>query len=234
MLPEDRPPARVPSSPSALDALRLATRSLHERLEGSLRITAPGAGLEDYRQYLVSLWGWHVAVEERLWEQAWPPAMQAARRRTKLDRMARDLHHLGIDDAARAALPRMQPAPALDDEATRYGVAYVIEGSQLGVRALGRSLAPRLGGWEPVWLQGYGADTAQQWKNFIGCLEAAVTTEAQRRRAASAAAAAFESLAAWIETGGSASPGGNARLSSSGLNRVKAVPPAPTLRERAP
>lgn len=146
-LPEHRSATSGPSSPSALDALRLTTRSLHERLEDSLRITGPEAGLEDYRQYLVSLWGWHAAFEERLWQQAWPQAMQAARRLAKLDRMARDLRHLGIDDAARAALPRLSAAPALDDEAARYGAAYVVEGSQLGVRALGRSLAPRLGGW---------------------------------------------------------------------------------------
>lgn len=193
----------MPTDSSALSLLRLATAPLHTRLERGLRIVQPGAGHDEFRAYLIALWGWHCSFEDRLWSYDWPAPLEVTQRRAKLRALAQDLESLGFDEEARDALPRCDYAPALDGVAERYGVAYVVEGAQLGTRVLGKSLAPALAPWSPAWLEGYGANAGLSWKTFIACLERALETPDARAQAAAAAVGAFESLNVWFELCGS-------------------------------
>lgn len=182
----------------ALSELRRATRALHEQLESALPVAKPDAGYTEFLHYLQDMWGWLSRFEERLWCAPWPMQVQAEMRHGKLAWIEGDLRAAGMSDTAIAALPLPDYDPALDTPARRFGVAYVIEGAQLGTRVLARTLAPALAGWAPRWLQGYGEDQAGYWRSFMQATEHALSTPDERREAAAAAAEAFHSLAAWF------------------------------------
>lgn len=186
------------STCSAISALREATGPLHDRLEKMLAITHPQAGVDDYHHYLLNLWGWHQSFEKRLWSAVWPQQMEVAERAAKLSRLEQDLRSLGYDDSALATIPICSFDPDLDSEASRFGTAYVVEGAQLGIRVLRKTLEARLP-WHARWLEGYGENAGKKWKSFLICLEQSVNTSERRQVAAQAAKAAFESLADWFE-----------------------------------
>lgn len=183
----------------ALTELRSATRALHEQLENALPIAAQDAGRAEYLDYLQDLWGWMSAFEVQLWDAEWPSEMHAARRGGKLSWIEADLRAAGLTQSDIDSLPRAGYLPALHSMPRRFGVAYVIEGAQLGTKVLARSLAPALGDWSPRWLQGYGEQNGGLWRVFMQCAERTLSTPETRREAGAAAADAFASLAAWFE-----------------------------------
>lgn len=182
----------------ALAAMRSATRTLHEQLESTLTVARPGAGRDDFVHYLQDMWGWLSCFEVPLWQAEWPAEIDAGHRDGKLAWIESDLRAAGLTPAAIASLPVAAYRPMLDTPARRFGVAYVIEGAQLGTRVLARRFEAVLGGWMPRWLQGYGEDQARYWRSFTACAENMLDGHDERREAAAAAAEAFASLAAWF------------------------------------
>lgn len=182
----------------ALAELRRATSDLHAQLEEVLQVNREGADQEKYVDYLRDMHGWLRMVEPALWLAEWPEAIHAADRLGKLDKIESDLAHAGMSRYAIHNLPAPDYAPDLDTVECRYGVAYVVEGAQLGVRVLAKRLEPVLHGWEPAWLQGYGENSAQRWKEFIACSEAQLQSPQARQAAAEYARQAFASLLEWF------------------------------------
>ncbi|HEU4852145.1 MAG TPA: biliverdin-producing heme oxygenase [Telluria sp.] len=183
----------------ALDSLRASTALAHARLESQLAVAAPGATRATYLEYIQDMHGWLRAFEQQLWSAPWPAEVEAASRAGKLEWIECDLASAGIPAAGISALPRPAFAPDLARQASRFGLAYVIEGSQLGTKELGRRLRAQLGDWEPRWLQGYGAATGSKWRGFLHALERHVRTPQEINEACAAAAAGFASLAEWFE-----------------------------------
>jgi heme oxygenase (biliverdin-IX-beta and delta-forming) len=187
---------------SALQILRTATGALHSELENGLLIARPHAGLSEYLDYVRALYGWMLPVEKRLWQAEWPSEMNARERAQKCSWMEQDFRFAGTGQAMIAALPTCTFSPKLESMPQRVGLAYVIEGSQLGTQVLRKALAPHLKGWSPRWLQGYGALTSTRWKTFITCAEAQLDTASARAVAADAACDAFRSLTEWFKAQG--------------------------------
>ena len=188
---------------SAMQALRKATGAVHQRLEDSLHVNAPGAGRAAFLSYLAALHAWQAGFEARLWKGPWPAPMQADERSGKCAWMAADLASCGM------APLRTTPGwtPPLDSLPRRLGLAYVVEGAQLGTQVLGKRLAGQLGEWQPCWLQGYGEHTGARWRSFMQLAEELLASEDDRQQAATAAVQAFESLAAWfIQCGAASAP----------------------------
>jgi len=185
-------------SASALSELRLATRQIHESLESLLPVARPDATRTDYDLYAQDMWGWLAAFEAPLWHARWPAEMEAEARAGKLAWLESDLRHLHGGESVLAALPVCPYRPDLASLASRFGVAYVVEGAQLGTQVLGRRLAPQLAPWSPRWLTGYGERNARNWRAFIACAERRLDSAAARSEAAQAAAAAFGALADWF------------------------------------
>lgn len=181
----------------ALKALRSATHALHTELDTQLEIAAPGAGKREYLHYLQDLWGWMQPFEDQLWRAAWPQEIEAGSRGGKVAWIEADLRHAGFTTEQIRTLPLAGFRPDLATLAARFGVAYVIEGSQLGTKVLLHRLAPQLEAWTPKWLEGYGANNVKHWRAFLACTETSLTTPESRQEAAQAAAQAFASLAAW-------------------------------------
>lgn len=183
---------------AALSALRTATRDIHDDFEQGLKLARPDAGQAEYLNFIGAMWGWLRPFEQALWHEAWPAEIEAAQRARKCDWLRRDLAAAGMDDDAIAALPLAPAQPPLANAAQRFGVAYVLEGAQLGSQVLARTLRPRLSPWPAHWLAGYGEQSSQRWLSFRKLAELHLAEDGAREEAAQAARSAFRILSDWF------------------------------------
>ncbi|CUJ05245.1 Heme oxygenase [Achromobacter xylosoxidans] len=173
--------------------LRDGTRERHEILDQGLGLADGDVGQARYLAYLRALLGWLEPVEQQLWQLGWPAAMRAPERDGKSALIRADLRDAGDS----GAVPRCPAAPTpRAADAYALGVAYVVEGSQLG----GRFLAKRLESVSPPlplrYLRGYGEEVGPLWKVFLLHLDSAA--RGQETQALQGARDAFDSLTAWL------------------------------------
>jgi heme oxygenase len=185
-------------------ALRDATRDIHYDFETGLKIARPDAGRTEYLVFISAMYGWLCPFEQDLWRAACPDGMDAAARGQKSAWLERDLRVAGMDASDLARLPRAPESPPLTSIARRFGVAYVMEGAQLGSQVLARTLRPRLAPWPAHWLSGYGVHAAAYWLSFRKQAERCLADQAARAEAADAATQAFRTLANWFRAQGAA------------------------------
>jgi heme oxygenase len=193
-----------------LEALRDATRDIHQRLHHSpafapLMRTPPEAA--GYARLLGRLRGFHAPAEAALFtaaETALPELNDLPARRKA--------HLLTADIAALAPLfPAGEPdreiePPAAGSRPAILGGLYVIEGATLGGRDLGRALAPVLHANGLQGLEGrrfflaYDPHQGQMWRRFCAALDQAATgfTPADHALMAEAARAMFLSMEDWL------------------------------------
>ncbi|WP_428002359.1 biliverdin-producing heme oxygenase [Acidovorax sp.] len=203
------PPLPQPAMTDALQALRHATAERHAQLDSGLPIARADANLADYQNHVHALAAWLQAL--------WPAllALQACAPRfgfapaARLSALREDLAHMD----EQATLPWPQPsattAQCLEQalarhpgqaDAVRWGMAYVVEGSQLGGQVLHRGLAPRLAPHPLRYLQGDGAGTGARWKAFMALLRTHVASPPAIAAACDGALAAFQGLQAHFDT----------------------------------
>lgn len=188
------------SAMSVMSVLRAATKDAHDSLEQGLRIASPDATQTDYFNYLQDLWGWLAPFEHTLWQSPWPLEVRADTRADKLAWIAADLQALGLQPWDIAELPRCPNPPQLQTLAQRFGVAYVVEGAQLGTKVLAKRLGPQFAPWQPRWLTGYGADNGRYWRQFMQAAEHHLRAPFLHQQAAQAAATTFATLDQWLAT----------------------------------
>jgi len=177
-----------------LTALRAATAARHAALDTRTPLAAEAPDLRAYRDHLSLLEAWLAPLQLVLADaQAGLPA------RDYLSLIRADLAHPAL--AGLPALPVLQPASLtqLDDAAYRWGVAYVVEGSQLGGAVLNKRLAERLAPHPLAYLRGEGAP-GPRWQQFLAALRAAVVTERQIEQACRGAQQAFDSLIGLVDS----------------------------------
>lgn len=179
----------------ALEIIRGATRQAHQDLEDTLSVTRPDAGRDEYLVYIEALWGWLSSFEDELWTPHWPDGIDVEVRGAKCAWLAQDLKDAGIDWRT---VPVCDFTPDLSTLPQRIGLAYVIEGAQLGTRILSKSLLPRLEGWSPRWLQGYGCSMPTKWREFLTFAEIHLPSQEDGELAARAAQDGFKALSAWF------------------------------------
>jgi heme oxygenase len=197
-------PAAEPAAPDALAALRSATDSRHTLLDSGLAVGAPDASIDDYvahlrmlRTWLAPLAGWLAGFADgpqatldpdfRLDMHAWL--------RARLALIDADLIEAGIDPAALPAAASA-PWPAQASPAYRWGVCYVVEGSQLGGAVLYGRLHERLAPHPLRYLKGDGIGPGPRWRLFMQALRAHVRTPADIADACLGACDAFDRILA--------------------------------------
>lgn len=177
---------RAAAAGDPLQALRSATQALHARLDSQLPLAQPAdatQSLYHYHQHLRVLHGWLSNLTPLLRRTGWGQGL--------LEPLCADL-----GDAGLAAAPAEAARPPLDGDAAAWGVAYVVEGSQLGGRVLHQRLR-RAGVDAPLrYLEGRGAGTGSHWNGFLQALRAALVQPADVAAASAAARWAFEDLLA--------------------------------------
>ncbi|MDR7036324.1 heme oxygenase [Methylobacterium sp. BE186] len=186
------------SAGSGLHArLRAETAAAHEALERDLDWEARVATLPGYRNLLARFHGFHAAYEPAIAEALGDPGFLDERRR--LDPLAADLLHLGLDAVSIESLPQAAP-PGLDGTASALGSLYVLEGSTLGGQVIGRRIAA-LHGFDEIagcaYYRGRGARVGALWASFRARLDA-LTGEAEAKAASRAANATFEAMRVWL------------------------------------
>ena len=173
-----------------VQALRAATAQQHTLLDSQLPLAREGAGLAEYLQHLRVLHDWLLQIA--------PVLRQTNGADGYLDAVARDLAESGVDPFAGAgaagAYAGRIAAPV--DAGYAMGVAYVVEGSQLGGRVLLRRLRDAGVPHSLRYLEGRGAATGSHWTEFLAALRAALATPQAIASACEGARWAFDILLA--------------------------------------
>jgi heme oxygenase len=170
------------------DALRRATADLHAEVDASVPLGQPKPTLADYRNHLRLLLDWTEALRRLPVETHRLDVQQAALQRDLLECD----HLLNSLPAAPAAVPAVPASgPADSSPAYGWGVAYVIEGSQLGGQVLYRRLAEPLAPHSLAFLKGAGPGTGARWTAFLSTLEQQISTPAEIESACAGAVDAF-------------------------------------------
>lgn len=184
-----------------LAALRQATSSRHERLDSGLPLSRPDATLADYAHHLCLLRDWLTPMDA--WLAGFGDGPQGAAGIAAFS----PVPHLALIEAdlaepSLASYPcsaHAQPAPwpGSASAAYRWGVAYVVEGSQLGGAVLYKRLAAQLAPHPLRYLRGAGeGGPGPRWRAFMASLRAEVRTEVEVAEACAGACDAFDQILA--------------------------------------
>lgn len=192
----------APSVAEVLRPLRTATHALHEALDARLPIAREDASLADYAAHLRALRPWLESVRHALAVSGDPGLGRVARRtERRLAALALDLEDAGPaqsplqGEAAAPADAQLLAGPA-HDPAFAWGLAYVLEGSQLGGVSMFKRLGPRLAPHPLRYFQPVDAPEGlpAQWKDFVAQLAAALRDPAAVEAAQRGAVAGFRTL----------------------------------------
>jgi len=190
-----------------LAALRAATAARHAELDAHTPLAAPEVDLSAYGAHLRLLERWLAPVP------GWLAAFNDGPRLPDyLGPIRADLAHGALASAAAgdqsvtpspSQLQQLPPSlsqppapwPAQASAAYRWGVCYVVEGSQLGGAVLYKRLASRLVPHPLDYLRGNGSP-GPRWQQFLAALRANVVEPAQIEDACAGARDAFDRLIA--------------------------------------
>lgn len=180
-----------------LAALRAATAARHAELDANTPLAAPQVDLAAYGAHLRLLEHWLAPVSA--WLAGFDDGPQLP---DYLGAIRADLAHSALASAAarleQATAGQVLPPPswpARAGAAYRWGVCYVVEGSQLGGAVLYKRLAPALAPHPLAYLGGNGSP-GPRWQQFLAALRAHVVEPAQIKDACAGARDAFDRLIA--------------------------------------
>lgn len=182
-----------------LAALRAATASRHAMLDQAMPLARAAPKLGDYVHHLRLLRPWLAGIAQA--EARHSDGPQDVRLLPAVERLHlidADLAEPCLDNAAGAGAVAGDSAFADGGAAWRWGVAYVVEGSQLGGTVLYRRLAERLAPHPLRYLHG-GAPPGPRWQRFLAVLRAEVRSGADVAQACAGACAAFDALIAVLQ-----------------------------------
>jgi heme oxygenase len=180
--------------PDALAALRSATSSRHQELDSGLPIGADDASLSDYAFHLAMLRAWLAPLQSLLAGFSNGPQFDQAGRLALIDQ---DLAEQGMPAAPPAMLSVATAAwPHNASPAWRWGVCYVIEGSQLGGVVLYQRLHEQLAPHPLRYLKGADTGPGPRWRAFMLALREHVRSPEEIAEASAGACAAFDSILA--------------------------------------
>jgi heme oxygenase len=178
----------------ALDALRQATASRHEQLDGGLPLAHDGAGLPEYAQHLQLLRDWMAPLNA--WLERFDDGPQGPGGLAAVDRMAlleADLLEPGM--VLRAPL-KVEAWPDAASAAYRWGVLYVVEGAQLGGAVLYQRLHATMAPHPLRYLRGDPAGPGPRWRAFMLALKEHVSSDDEIADACAGACGAFDRILA--------------------------------------
>jgi heme oxygenase len=174
-----------------LAALRAATAERHAELDAHTPLAAAQVDLAAYGAHLRLLEQWLAPVP------AWLDSFSDGPRLPDyLGAIRADLDHAALATSTAIAAPQPVAAwPAPASAAYRWGVCYVVEGSQLGGAVLYKRLAPALAPHPLAYLRGAGSP-GPRWQQFLAALRTHVVDADQIDDACRGARDAFDSLIA--------------------------------------
>lgn len=189
------PPSTLSTdTPDVLAALRAATGSRHALIDSAMSLSADAPTLRDYRLHVQLVAAWLAPLEQWLanFDDGPQRALPFVARMPLIERDLAEpslpIEHIVDEPLERATLPDAS------DAAFRWGVCYVIEGSQLGGTVLYRRLSETLAPHPLRYLSGDGVPPGPRWKRFIDAMRVQIVTPHDIARACEGAKAAFDRL----------------------------------------
>jgi len=173
-----------------LAALRQATEQRHAELDSSTPLAAGEVDLRAYHDHLQLLEQWLAPIQAWMGRFDDGPTLPAY-----LDAIRADLAHPAFAGMPPARSGTVVEWPARRAAAWRWGVCYVIEGSQLGGSVLYKRLAERLAPHPLDYLRGAGSP-GTRWQQFLSALREHVVDARDIAEACEGARQAFDSLIA--------------------------------------
>lgn len=181
-----------------LAALRQGTNARHELLDSGLPLSKPDATLADYATHLQLLRAWLAPMQE--WLAGFHDSPQGAAGLPAAPHLSLIEADLAEPSLAGLAAPLSTSTPAWPADASaayRWGVAYVVEGSQLGGAVLYKRLADQLAPHPLRYLRGSGEEgPGPRWRAFMLALRAEVRGEEEVADACAGAGDAFDRILA--------------------------------------
>lgn len=177
-----------------LGALRLATADRHHALDPASTLAGPAPRIAHYREHLRALRAWLAPLECWLAGYDDGPQGEAAPPlvlRTPLI----DADLALIEPAPAPVLPQFH-WPQCASAAYRWGVCYVIEGSQLGGAVLRARLCRLLAPHPLMYLHGDPEGAGPRWRCFTRALREALRTPSELADACKGACDAFDCMLA--------------------------------------
>lgn len=177
-----------------LAALRLATAERHAILDSDLAIGGARATLSDYRDHLRMLHAWLTPLEH--WLAGFADGPQGPDAPPMIMRsllIEADLEHPAMAPGPRTERGRGQ-WPTNGSAAYRWGVCYVIEGSQLGGAVLYQRLRSSLAPHPLRYLNADPQGPGPRWRSFMVALRAAVVSGDDIADACAGACDAFDRI----------------------------------------
>jgi heme oxygenase len=185
-------------SADPLAALRGATARQHAVLDSGLPLTRAGATLQDYREHLLMLRAWLEPIERWLARfDDGPQGPKAPARVVRSSLIDADLALAPLErQSSRLPTDASDGWPAQASAAYRWGVCYVVEGSQLGGEVLYRRLAVQLAPHPLNYLKGGAEGPGPRWRAFCEALREQLSGSEQIEEACAGACDAFDRLLA--------------------------------------
>lgn len=176
------------SQQPTLVALRAATHTLHKELDARSVLTNAEASQSMFRDYLLGVWPWLLAIDQGLWgaSRSWPESLCPELRMSKRTWLEADLRALDCE------IPLVPEARRFASRAEALGTAYVTEGMTLGGRVLSRRFASK--GVSLRFFAGYGEHTGAMWKSLVEQIEITGANPTKRDTICRAALVAFHSF----------------------------------------
>ena len=183
-----------PTDPLA--ALRGATAHQHAILDSGLPLAQIDATLDDYRSHLLMLRAWLTPIEE--WLARFHDGPQGRDAPPAIPRIEVIDADLASGTLAPSGVPPEPPDewPEHASAAYRWGVCYVVEGSQLGGTVLYWRLAEQLAPHPLNYLKGSEGGPGPRWRAFSEALRQQVRGGEQIGEACAGACAAFDRILA--------------------------------------
>lgn len=196
----------APAAPDVLAALRAATGARHALLHEIMPLSVESVALRDYLSHLAILRDWLEPLEA--WLAAFSDGPQSPSRlpivAVPMNRLAlieADLAHESAHEAMAsqdlACLLRSERGRGWQGDASaayRWGVGYVIEGSQLGGAVLFARLKDRLAPHPLAYLNAGRESLGARWQAFLRAMTVEVSTPKLIDEACRGAAEAFDRL----------------------------------------
>lgn len=185
-------------TPGVLVALRDATAERHELLHAIMPLSVHSVALRDYVSHLAILRHWLEPLEA--WLHTFNNGPQSPALAARINRLAlidADLAHESVPqhDLTHRALPAHRGVcRGMQSTAYRWGVCYVIEGSQLGGAVLYARLKQHLAPHPLAYLDVGRDSLGPRWRAFIQAMAKEVHTPNTIDEACRGAAEAFDRL----------------------------------------
>lgn len=187
-----------------LKELRQQTGAQHEALEENQYSRAIGNGTistAGLRFFMKKFYDFFSPLEEAIYQEGIVPVDDVLARR-KMHLMYQDLLYLRADEKELKLKPIIPGIPEYSSVASKMGIMYVMEGSTLGGKVIGRMLNKSLGLDNErgiAFYNSYGDNLGPMWKSFVFSLTDYAVKSKNEAEIIQAATATFASFKNWLE-----------------------------------